>query len=84
MCGGGIDCFCSTTKFTPFMMYLQNQLICDRHCSTEYNKLLYVCVGEGYCELLVNFADFLFIVHAILLFQESEASRLIEAFEIKS
>ena len=40
-----------------------------RHCSTEYNKLLYVCGGEGYCELLDNFADFLFIVHAILLFQ---------------
>ena len=32
-----------------------------------------VCVGGGggdiYCELLVNFADFLFIVHANLLFQ---------------
>ena len=25
--------------------------------------------GEGYCELLVNLADFLFIVYAILLFQ---------------
>ena len=37
---------------------------------TYYNTLLYVCGGEGYCELLVYFADFLFIVHAILLFQE--------------
>ena len=25
-------------------------------------KLLYVCGGEGYCELLVNFTDLLFIV----------------------
>ena len=25
--------------------------------------------GERYCELLVNFDDFLYIVHAILLFQ---------------
>ena len=46
--------FCSTTKYTPFMIYLQNQLICNRHCSTEYNKLLYVCGGEGYCKFLVN------------------------------
>ena len=68
LCGGGIDGFCSTTKYTPFIIYLQNRLICNRHCSTEYNKLLYMCGGEGYCELLVNFADFLFIVHAILLF----------------
>ena len=55
-------------KYTPFMIYLQNQLICNRHCSTEYNKLLYMCGGDGYCELPVNFEDFLFIVHAILLF----------------
>ena len=51
------------------MIYLQNRLMSYRHCSTEYNKLLYVCGGEGYCELLVNFADLLFIVYAILLFQ---------------
>ena len=37
----------------------------DKHCSTYYNKLLYLW-GRGI--LLVNFADFLFIVHAILLF----------------
>ena len=43
--------FCPTTKYTPFMVYLQNRLICNRHCSTEYNKLIYVCGGEGYCEL---------------------------------
>ena len=43
------------------MIYLQNRLISDRHCSTEYKKLLYVCGREGYCELLVNFADFLLI-----------------------
>ena len=30
-------------------------------------NLLYVCGGEGYCELLANLADFLFIVHAIFL-----------------
>ena len=60
---------CSTTKYTPFMIYLQNRLICNRHCLTEYNTLLYVCGGEAYCELFVNCADFLFIVHAILLFQ---------------
>ena len=30
-----------------------------------FHDLLYVCGGEGYCELLVNFADLLFIVHAI-------------------
>ena len=51
------------------MNYLQNQLLSNSHSSTYYKKLLYVCVGDGYCELLVNFADFLFIVHAILLFQ---------------
>ena len=84
LCGGGIYCFCSTTKYTPFMIYLQIWLICNRHCSTQYNKLLCVGVGEGYCELIVNFVDFLFIVHAILLFQESEAFRFIEAFEFKS
>ena len=66
---GDIDGFCSTTKYSPFMSYLQNRLICNRHCSTEYNKLLYVCGGERYCELLVNFADFFFIVYVILLFQ---------------
>ena len=46
------------------MIYLQNQLISNRHCPTEYNKLLYVYGGggDGYCELLVNFVDFLFIV----------------------
>ena len=43
--GGGIDVFCSTTKYTPFMSYLQNRLICTRHCSTEHNKLL--CVWGG-------------------------------------
>ena len=64
-----MDGFCSTTKYTSFVIYLQNRMICNRHCSPEYNKLLYVCGGEGYCELLVNFTDFLFIVHAILLFQ---------------
>ena len=51
------------------MFYLQYRLISNRHCSTEYNTLLYVCGGEVYCELIDNFADFLFIVHAILLFQ---------------
>ena len=40
-------------NYTPFMNYLQDRLICNRHCSTEYNKLLYMCVEEGYCELLV-------------------------------
>ena len=25
----------------------------QQHCSTYYNKLLYVCGGEGYCELLL-------------------------------
>ena len=37
-------------------LHLQNQLISNSHFSTYYNKLLYVCGGEGYCELLVNFA----------------------------
>ena len=41
---------------------LQNQLISNSHCLTYYNKLLYMCGGEGYCVLLVNFADLLFIV----------------------
>ena len=61
--------FWSTTKYSPIMIYLQNRLINNSHCSNKYNKLLYMCGGGGYCELLVNFADFLFIVHAILLFQ---------------
>ena len=63
--------FAKTTNYSHFMMYLhlQNRLLSNSHCSTYYNKLLYVCGGDGgYCELLVNFADFLFIVHAILLF----------------
>ena len=60
--------FGSTTKYSPFMIYLHllNRLISNSHWSSYYNKLLYVTVGEGYCELLVNFTDFLFIVHAIL------------------
>ena len=71
MCEGGIDGFCSTTKYSPFMIYLhlENLLISNSHGSTYYNKLLYVCGGEWYCVLLVNFEDFWFIVHAILLFQ---------------
>ena len=40
-------------------------MISNSHCSTYYNKLLYVCGAEEYCELLVNLADFLFIVLAI-------------------
>ena len=40
-------------------------MISNSYWSTYYNKLLYVCGGEGYCKLLVNVADFLFIVHAI-------------------
>ena len=68
---GGVDGFWSTTKYSPFIIYLhvQNQLISNSHCSTYYNKLLYVFGEEGYCELLVNSEDFLFIAHAILLFQ---------------
>ena len=67
---GGIDGFCSTTKYSPFMIYLhlENRLISNTHCSTYYNKLLYVC-GGGYCEFLFNLVDLLFIVHAILLLQ---------------
>ena len=40
--------FCSTTKYSLFMIYLhlQNRLISNSHCSTYYNKLLYVCEGE--------------------------------------
>ena len=53
-------CFCSTSKYSTFMMYLhlQDQLISNSYGSTYYNKLLYVCVGgggEGYCELLLIF-----------------------------
>ena len=58
LCGGGIDGFCSTTKYTPFMIYLQNRLICNRHCSTEYNKLLYVC-GGGILWIACLFCRFL-------------------------
>ena len=56
-------------------LHLQNRLISNTHSSTYYNKLLYVCGGEGYCELLVNFADFLFIVHAILEYIQSRNDR---------
>ena len=58
-----MDGFCTTPKYLPFMIYLHllNRLICKH---TLVN-LLYVCGGDGYCELLVNFADYLFIVHAI-------------------
>ena len=36
--------FCSTTIYSPFMIYLhlQNRLISNSHCSTYYNTLLYV------------------------------------------
>ena len=63
--------FCSKTKDSPFMIFLHllNRLISNNHWSTYYNKLVYVCGGEGYCKLFVNFSDFLFIVHAIFLFQ---------------
>ena len=64
--GGGIYGFCSTTKYSPFMIYLHLQNRLNSHYSTYYNKLFYVCGGEGYCELLVNFSDFLFIIHVIL------------------
>ena len=46
-------------------LHLQNLLISNSHGSTYDKTLLYVSVGGGYCELLVNFADFLFIVHVI-------------------
>ena len=52
--GGVIDVFFSTTKYSPFMIHLQNRLISNSHCSTYYDKLLFVCGGEGYCELLVG------------------------------
>ena len=55
--------------YTFHDLFLENRFLCNRHCSTEYNKLVYVCGEEGYCELLLNFMGFLFIVHAILLFQ---------------
>ena len=64
------DCgFSSTTKYSPFMIYLhlQNRWISNNHCSTYYNKLLYVCWGDVYCELRVNFCRFL-IYSTILLF----------------
>ena len=58
LCGGGINGFCSATKYSPFMIYLhlQNQLMSNSH---KY----YMCEGEGYCELLINFADCLCIAH---------------------
>ena len=56
--------FCSTAKYAHFMIY-STELI-DKQQPINY----YMCFGgEGHCELLVNLADFLFIVHAILLFQ---------------
>ena len=63
--------------YSPFMihLHLQNRLISYCHCSTYYNTLLYVCEGEGYCELVVNFADFLFIVHVTLLHSRNERER---------
>ena len=41
-------------KYSPFMNYLQNKLLSNSHCSTYYNTLLYACVGEGYCELILQ------------------------------
>ena len=69
--------------YSPFMihLHLQNRLISYCHCSTYYNTLLYVCEREGYCELVVNFADFadfadfLFIVHVSLLHSRNERER---------
>ena len=55
----------------------QNRLVSNSHCSTYYNKLLYVW-GEGYFELLVNFADFLFIVHAIFSIPSTSIARMRE------
>ena len=34
-------------------LHLQNRLISNSHCLTYCNKLLYVCEGEEYCELLL-------------------------------
>ena len=69
-------------------LHLQNRLINNSHCSTYYNKLLYVCEGEGYYALLVNFV---LIVHAIFAIpgtsiagMRDEASIFSEAFEFKS
>ena len=55
--------------FTESIDKQQNRLISNSHGSTYYNKLLYVCGGERYCEWLVNLADLLFVAYAILLFQ---------------
>ena len=46
-------------------LFLKGDMRRDSFFSTK------LCVWGGgvYCEWLVNFADFLFIVHAILLFQ---------------
>ena len=51
-------------------LHLQNRLISNSPCSTYYKTLLYVSGGGGYCELFVDLANFLFIVHAILLFND--------------
>ena len=75
---------------------LNNKILTFHHLFTFtesfYNTLLYVCGGEGYCELLANYADFLFIVPGKCNFAipgtsiagMEEVSRFREAFEFIS
>ena len=68
-----VDGFCSTTKFTFHYLFTFTESIDKQHPLFQLITInYYMCVGgQGYCELLINFADFLIIVHAILLFQVS-------------
>ena len=66
-------------------------MISNRHRSTEYNKLLYVCGGEGYCKLLLILQFLIYStsniaipdIHSMIMTMR-EASRFSEAFEFKS
>ena len=56
----------------------------NSHCSTYYNKLLYVCGGEGYCEFLYSPCNFATPCTSIVAMREREASIFKETFEFKS
>ena len=55
--------------FTFHTLFTFRESIDKQHPLFNLLQLLYVCGGEGYCELLLILQISLFIVHAILLFQ---------------
>ena len=59
--------FCSTTRYSPFMMYfyLQNLLIINSHCSTYHNELLF---ERG---IVIDWLIFRFLIYSNVILHDT-------------